>query len=115
MLLQWRRGVRGLEYCTLYILVKEIASLLKDNSSYSARSMAIELREPLLTFTSKAKELLVLERIALQSSRLTFDECDDEKIKVLRHELFSSSKSHGGMFKDVIDRSAELFRTLYRG
>ena len=29
VLLQWRRGVRGLEYCTLYVMVKEIAEILK--------------------------------------------------------------------------------------
>ena len=28
MLLQWRRGARGLEYCNLYIMVKEIAGLM---------------------------------------------------------------------------------------
>ena len=29
MLLQWRRGVRGLEYCTLYVMVTELAKLLE--------------------------------------------------------------------------------------
>lgn len=116
MLFQWRRGVRGLEYCTLYVLVKEIASLLQDDDTDAIRSIADGLREPLLTFTSKAKELLVLERIAMQGSRLTFDECEDERIRALRLELFSSSKSHGGMFKDVIDRSADvLYATRING
>ena len=27
MLLQWRRGVRGLEYCTLYVMIKELSAI----------------------------------------------------------------------------------------
>ena len=33
MLLQWRRGVRGLEYCTLYVMVKELKEALSPQPS----------------------------------------------------------------------------------
>src|SRR5574340_50544 len=69
MLLQWRRGVRGLEYCTLYIMIKEIAEILKmHDTGYMIQKKKKDLkkiRAMLLPFTEKAKHLLILERHAL--------------------------------------------------
>lgn len=117
VIIQWRRGIRGLEYCTLYILIKKIAELLstKDSVYISDEILNIELlkiKEILLPFCKKAKELLILERVALQEKHITYEKCDDSLIQTIRNELFSNSKRHGGMFKKLINRMDELLYGL---
>ncbi len=140
MLLQWRRGVRGLEYCTLYVMTKEIAEILKrqntdKNNLYSGlRVRSAEnslvsgfcdldskletnlsnIRELLLHFVDRAKRLLILERYALQRGPLAFEKCDDPEVQSIRNELFTDSKSHGGMFKELIDRIDSLLFLLLK-
>ncbi|MBI5075188.1 MAG: hypothetical protein HZB62_08515 [Nitrospirae bacterium] len=107
MLLQWRRGVRGLEYCTLSIMVREIAARLGSRPAAKNGNMENNLKainRQLVYFSEKAKRLLVLERLAMQSGYITYERCDDPEIRKIREELFSSSKSYGGLFKKIIDR-----------
>lgn len=106
LLLQWRRGVRGLEYCTLDVLTREIAGRLPCSSVAADPSLSSRLSsvsEKLLPFIERAKELLIRERLAMQHGHITYERCDDAEIAALRDELFSPSKSYGGKFKDVID------------
>jgi len=114
MLLQWRRGVRGLEYCTLYVMVKELAEILRrqrtDDGPQATNEKLKRTGELLLPFVDKAKQLLIRERFAMQNAHITYERCDDPEIQALREELFSHSKSHGGLFKEVID---EVDRLLY--
>lgn len=124
MLLQWRRGVRGLEYCTLYVMMKEIeklsngsgASPVADSSAAgydsSIRESVIRLRKVLVPFIEKAGHLLILERKAMQNWPITYEKCDDPVIREMRTELFSNSKSHGGLFKTVIDEVDALLCSL---
>lgn len=117
MLLQWRRGVRGLEYCTLYIMVQEIASRL--GSRPAAKNSYIEnnlmnISRQLVYFSERAKRLLVLERLAMQSGPITYERCDDPQIQKIREELFSSSKSYGGLFKEIIDSIDALLYMLIK-
>lgn len=107
MLLQWRRGVRGLEYCTLSVMMREIAELLQHGCAAGMPVVSDRLenvRNSLLPFVEQAKQLLVKERFALQESHITYERCNDPEMQVLREKLFSKSKSHGGMFKEIIDR-----------
>jgi len=114
MLLQWRRGVRGLEYCTLSVMVKELAEILRrqrtDDRPQTINEQLERTGELLLPFVDKAKHLLIRERFAMQNAPITYERCDDLEIQTLREELFSRSKSHGGLFKEVID---EVDRLLY--
>ena len=111
MLLQWRRGVRGLEYCTLYVMIKEIAEILKKQQSAVSGQLDLEkIKELLIMFTEKAKQLLILERYAMQNGHITYEKCDGPKIHEMRTELFGNSKSHGGLFKKLID---EVDNVLY--
>ena len=107
MLLQWRRGVRGLEYNTLYILIKEMAEIIKrrnaEHITLNTDKRLEKMRIMLEPFLEKAKRLLILERHALQKGHITYEKCDDPEIKGIRSELFSDSKSHGGMFKELVD------------
>ncbi|MBA3060837.1 MAG: hypothetical protein FP832_04185 [Nitrospirae bacterium] len=78
------------------------------------------IKELLIPFVEKVKRLLILERHAIQSGHLTplsppllrggWGGNYDPEIQKLRTELFSSSKSHGGLFKELIE---ELDKLLY--
>jgi hypothetical protein len=111
MLLQWRRGVRGLEYCTLYILIKEIASLSNVLTiDETGKEILVKIKNLLIPFAEKAKKLLLLERTAMSGGHITYEACDSPEIQTLRKELFSTSKSHGGLFKELV---SELDNYLY--
>ena len=106
MLLQWRRGVRGLEYCTLYWMIKEIIQACDDNE-------LIQISDLLIPFIDKAKKLLILERFAMLRENITFERCCNPLIRSLRTELFGESKSHGGLFKEISGKIDDiLFRSL---
>lgn len=115
LLLQWRRGVRGLEYCTLYVMLKEISELLRvheKNRKVPDLNRTMErIRALLLPFVDKARSLLVRERFFMQNSHITYERCDDREVQSLREELFSRSKSHGGLFKELV---GEIDGLLYR-
>jgi len=119
MLLQWRRGVRGLEYCTLYGMIKEL-SAVSTQLSAGEKVKLQEIKKLLLPFAKKAKRLLILERHAMQNGHITplspplvrggwGGEVTSE-IQKIRTELFGDSKSHGGLFKELID---EIDSVLY--
>jgi putative intracellular protease/amidase len=129
-MLQWKRGVRGLEYCTLKVLADEIAKAITWGSRQTAKSDSLSpgdadrvdapveerlilVREALLPFVRDARLLLMLERQAMLRERLTFDASSEPRIIALRKSLFSTSKSYGGRFKGLIDSMDELLYTLY--
>lgn len=119
MILQWRRGVRGLEYNTLYIMMNEIwkrterRTKNKDGISKKIEQSLERITEQLIPFIERSNRLLVLERYELQKgNHITYDKCDVPEIKELREELFSSSKSHGGMFKELTERLDEVLYIL---
>lgn len=113
MLLQWRRGVRGLEYCTLYVMIKELAELERQNikaqttlgkNIFSYKDYrSTRLLHRFSIFKEKAMHLLMLERQAMQRGMITYEHSDTPEIQSLRIELFGNSKSHGGLFKQIID------------
>lgn len=114
MILQWQRGVRGLEYCTLYVLIKEISELIRysDANPSLIADHALEIKDLLTPFVEKAMPLLILERDAMRNGRITYEKCDDPEIQKIRTQLFSSSKSHGGMFKELLDKIDALLYIL---
>jgi hypothetical protein len=111
MLLQWRRGVRGLEYCTLHVMIKEL-SAISHQFSVTDKEKLQRIKKLLMPFSEKAKKLLIMERLAMQNSRITYDRCDDPEIRKLRKKLFGNSKSHGGLFKDLLKRIDDLLYLL---
>jgi len=125
LLLQWRRGVRGLEYGTLAVMIGEIVKILECLRSAGLegwqatpeayvsllRKDLLEIRDRLIPFVKKAKSLVLRERLYMNTACLSPMECDDEEINCLRQELFGSTMSHGGHFKHLIDA---VDRLLYR-
>jgi hypothetical protein len=103
--------VRGLEYCTLSVLVRELREIRRTREWPAGAEAGQErIRTLAMEFAAKARELLVRERFALQRSHITYERCDDPQVQVLRDMLFSRSKSHGGLFKVLVD---EIDRLLY--
>jgi putative intracellular protease/amidase len=131
-MLQWKRGVRGLEYYSLKVMADEIVELIgnshsaisfrgsggnqsreeMDRFAESARERLGLLREKLLPFIHDARHLLVLERQEMSHQRLTYAEAKDPRVLSLRDSLFSSKKSHGGLFKEVAEQMSDLIRSL---
>jgi putative intracellular protease/amidase len=124
LLLQWRRGVRGLEYGTLAVMIEEIGKRLSgaDGGQAHAASLdllclredASEIRDQLIPFVEKAKRLVIRERFYMNTAPLSPVECADPEISRLRLELFGSAMSHGGDFKRLIDIVDRLLFNLIR-
>lgn len=128
-LLQWRRGVRGLEYSTLSVMVREIRNRLAPGErdpdggealpgppdSDRLRRELLEIQQLLTPFVAKAKCLLELERGYMQTGPLSPLHCDNGEIRDLRRELFGSAMSHGGAFKRLIDAVDCLWLGLIQG
>lgn len=114
LLLQWRRGVRGLEYNTLQVMTTEMASLLKKGTKRNMESELKALGRKLIPFLGKAGDLLVRERMAMQQGHITYEQCGDPEIQRIREELFSTSKSYGGQFKEIIDNIDSIIYRLVK-
>jgi putative intracellular protease/amidase len=126
LLLQWRRGVRGLEYGTLAVMIAEIGKRLNDPYPYSAPALPdsmessrmteelLKIRDQIIPFVEGAKDLLARERLFMQTAPLSPLECADTEISLLRQELFGSAMSHGGRFKQMIDIVDRLLFSLIR-
>ncbi len=115
-LLQWRRGVRGLEYCTLKVMMDELTQLTAEPGparlSASTEAHLADIGELLVPFLQDARLLLLRERRAMLREKLTFGNTGDPVVRATRERLFSTAKSHGGLFKQVIDRMDSLLFSL---
>lgn len=116
--LQWKRGVRGLEYCTLTNMAVSIAEHLGQRFAEDVPSPLVDelqhLARAFAAFRIRAEELLRKEHAALQQGPISFDTSDtsdDPALQDLRRALFGSAKSHGGEFKALLD---EIDAFLYR-
>jgi hypothetical protein len=106
--------VRGLEYCTLYVMMKEIVEIVRSQRAEirSLKSDLDRIKELLIPFVEKTKQLLVMERFAMQNNHITYEKCDNPEIQEIRAEIFGNSKSHGGLFKKLIDEVDSLLYAL---
>ena len=48
----------------------------------------------------------------MQNGHITYDRCEDPEIRKIRTELFSNSKSYGGLFKDLINEIDQVLFML---
>ncbi|MDO8735878.1 MAG: BPL-N domain-containing protein [Thermoleophilia bacterium] len=115
-ILQWRRGVRGVEYSTLHAMFGKLYSCLSRIEPVD-RVMVAELRRLLKItrhFTQDALKLLTLERNAISRGPLSPLKTGDKQIRELRDELFSSSKRCGGRYEEVINLLDGILLRLLR-
>jgi len=111
--LQWRRGVRGVEYSMLYGMIKEIAEQLKESGKSSDPALTeklITLHGRVMPFFEDAKRLLLKERHAMMNGGMSSIKSHDPAVDALREKLFSSSKRFGGEFKAILIMLDEAVR-----
>lgn len=103
----WRRGIRGFEYFNLHQMVARLSSNHAadghplQNSHHDIKGLEDELAE----FVALSKELLLMEREALQRGEpISFAHTRDPEITSARERLFARSKSYGGWYKQLLDR-----------
>ncbi len=130
LLLQWRRGIRGLEYSTLAAMIDHILRHLDLPHEPSSNCqlphtgplntedierLVTNLRAEFTPFVQKAITLLIRERFYLMQSPLSPLVCSDESISRLRNELFGPAMSHGGHFKRIIDLLDQILFPFTKG
>ena len=116
-LIQWRRGVRGIEYCTLFVMLRELNRLVSSRTEHDQDlELALDDIHPLVqSLAMDAKKLLELEATAIGHGYITPLATNDPEIQALREKLFSNKKSFGGAFKEVLDKIDTLVLALLRG
>ena len=122
--LRWRRGIRGVEYSTLYAMLARLdgvarrlaadAACQADEPVKGVAENIRRLRDISRPFFEDAPALLLLERDALGRGPLSPLETDDERIRTLRERMFSHSKRYGGLFGQIIALADEALLPLLR-
>lgn len=104
-ILQWRRGVRGVEYSTLAALLRKLAAIMAtlDCVDEGTLDNLRRLRSVSQTFFEDAPRLLLLERDAIGEGPISPLKTGDEQILALRRKLFSDSRRCGGLYKEIIE------------
>lgn len=115
-LLQWRRGVRGVEYSTLAAMLRKLADSIAPLDKIDEDTIADlrRLRDVALTFFEDAPKLLVLERDAMGKGPISPLKTSDEHILTLRRKLFSESRRCGGLYKEIIELADWILLPLLR-
>lgn len=116
-LLQWRRGVKGIEYSTIYGMLAELARLAERYDGALEPDVAeriLALKEVVVSFFIDARELLIAERFAMSHGPISPISSDDPDIRRLREKLFSSSQRCGGLYKEILDLTDVLLLPLLR-
>lgn len=116
-LLQWRRGVKGIEYSTIYGMLAEL-DRLAEKYDRSIDPPLIEkihgLKELVVPFFLDARELIIAERFAMTHGPISPLRSDDPDIQRLRARLFSADKRCGGLYEEIIDQVDEVLLPLLR-
>jgi hypothetical protein len=117
-LLHWRRGIRGLEYGTLAVLIRVIVQeaerlgipfLEPDDNPWLVPARA--LLQETGTFCQLARKLLLEEKLAGQNGTCTKLGQVNATVDRLRSHLFGTQMNHGGLCRTLLDR---LDRFLYQ-
>ena len=125
-LLNWKRGIRGLEYGSLYVMLSCMADL--ERRSATAREQesgqavdipgwsktAHELEARTLEFCALAKRLLFEEKIATQTGTVRKLGKVNERVDPLRSALFGNRMNHGGLCGTLFDLIDRMFLDLIR-
>ncbi|MGD0398033.1 MAG: BPL-N domain-containing protein [Syntrophobacteraceae bacterium] len=126
-LLNWKRGIRGLEYGTLYVALSYMEELEHklaaepDAGSGPAVLCANwpertkELEEKTLEFCALAKRLLFEEKIAAGMGMVSKTGTVNERVDPLRRTLFGKKMNHGGFCGALFDLIDRMLLDLIRG
>jgi len=132
-LLQWRRGVRGIEYSTLMGMLAEIdrlvgrlagggvkgggtdagggADAFVDQELFQRLS---DLQPGIDEFFSLARDLVLKERFAMNAGPVSPLKSSDPEISKLRERLFSTSRRCGGLYREILKQADGVLLPLLR-
>lgn len=115
-ILQWRRGVRGVEYSTLRAMLGKLAKSMQtlDGIDEDTVIKLRRLHDISRPFFEEARLLLLLERDAIGEGPISPLKSSDKQILALRKKLFSVSKRCGGLYKEIIDLADEILLPMLR-
>jgi hypothetical protein len=118
-LLNWRRGIRGLEYGTLAVvmahLLDRIGKLCSDGTGQVDQwvETARKTEKEIVLFCRLARNLLIEEKLATQSTNLTKLGKVNATVDQLRGQLFGNKMNHGGLCRELFDElDGFLLKTL---
>jgi hypothetical protein len=109
-LLSWRRGLRGLEYGTLAVVMTHLLDGMLKLSGENPRgddpwhAAAQQIKEKVVSFSYLAKSLLLEEKLATQTRNLTKLGNVNVTVDRLRAELFGDKMNHGGLCRELFDQ-----------
>lgn len=118
-LLNWRRGIRGLEYGTLAVTLRSLATEASRPAGVPGDSdpwlePALTIRRQVLEFCALARRLLLEEKLAAQNGALTKLGSINKPVDELRGRLFGCSMNHGGVCQSLFDGIDDLLLHVLR-
>ena len=109
-LLNWRRGIRGLEYGTLAVVLDHLLGCLDkingeaDGPGDPWLEAAQRIKGQVIDFCQLARELLLEEKLATQTRNLTKLGKVNATVDLLRARLFGHRMNHGGLCRELFDQ-----------
>ena len=109
-LLNWRRGIRGLEYGTLAVVLTHLMNHLERLSKEGAEDgdpwleTAQKIAGQVACFCNLARSLLLEEKLATQTRNLTKLGRVNVTVDRLRTQLFGDKMNHGGLCRELFDQ-----------
>jgi hypothetical protein len=120
-LLNWRRGIRGLEYGTLAVvmahLLDGIEKVNNEGDSQADRWLgtAEKIEDEVIRFCHLARNLLIEEKLATQTSNLSKLGKVNAAVDQLRGQLFGNKMNHGGHCRELFDDLDRLLGEVLSG
>lgn len=119
-LLQWQRGIRGLEYGFLSVCLRFVVShCAREKLQAQARTPWDDLSQSLLEqtrlFCRQARKLLLYEKVASHQGPVNKLQPVNAQVDALRKDLFGRGMSHTGLSQRIFDTlDALVYCTLVR-
>jgi len=120
-LLNWRRGIRGLEYGTLAVSLRSAVARSRELAAdYETGPLdpwlepSKKLEEDVGMFCRLAQRLLLEEKLATQAGKLKKLGTVNDTVDQLRERLFGNKMNHGGLCGTLFDRLDELLLHVLR-
>jgi len=120
-LLNWRRGIRGLEYGTLLVVLTRLLDRMEQESAETPPGddqwcqAAHQIREETASFCTLARSLLAEEKRIIRTGNLTKLGRVNAAVDRLRGELFGDRMNHGGLCRQLFDRLDQFLLQVLRG
>ncbi|HOV88171.1 MAG TPA: BPL-N domain-containing protein [Syntrophobacteraceae bacterium] len=119
-LLSWQRGIRGLEYGSLAVCLRALEGSVQGMSGSPVRpdpwlEPLQALEAALKEFCPSARKLLLEEKAAMNSGRVSKLGQVNRTVDALRNRLFGPQMNHGGLCAEIFNRLDRLLMDALGG